>query len=92
LSEYGNKFPNSTPFGAANGHDAILLISDAINKNFKDANSINTYLHKVKDFSGATGTFSSSSDNRFTLPATVKIVTKDGFKKLKQELDPNLDS
>jgi hypothetical protein len=92
LSEYKNKFPNSTPFGAANGHDAILLISDAINKNFKDSDSINTYLHKVENFSGATGIFSSTSDNRFTLPATVKKVTKDGFEKLKQDLNPNLDS
>jgi len=40
------------------------------------------FLHTVKDFNGALGTYSASGDNRFTLPAAIKVITADGFKKI----------
>jgi branched-chain amino acid transport system substrate-binding protein len=78
---YRGRFPNASLYGASSGHDAMLLIGTAVERS-TDLEEINRYLHTVKDFEGASGTFSSSGDNRFTLPSVVKVVTKDGFKKL----------
>ena len=82
LKTYSEKFPKSTSFGAANGHDAIMLINKAISEGKSSPEDLNTFIHNVKDFSGAMGVFSSTNDNRFTLPAAVKVVAKDGFKRL----------
>lgn len=84
LEEYWKAYPAGATWGAANGHDIVLLLGEAIKTGSEPA-KINRFLHSVKDFSGALGTYSSTSDNRFTLPATVKIVTKDGFKKLQTQ-------
>lgn len=81
LDEYQKRFPAASVFAAGNGHDALLLLAAAVEKN-PDSQAINSFLHGVKNFNGALGQFSATSDNRFTLPATVKVVTEHGFKKL----------
>ena len=48
-----------------------------------DTEEINRFLHTVKDFTGVMGTYSATEKNNFTLPAAVKVVTRDGFKKLR---------
>jgi ABC-type branched-subunit amino acid transport system substrate-binding protein len=78
---FEQKFPNSSQYTAANGHDAALLLGDAISKGF-DKSNLNKYLQNVKDFRGALGTFSSSGDQRFTLPAAIKVVRQSGFEKV----------
>ncbi|HMO17600.1 MAG TPA: ABC transporter substrate-binding protein [Oligoflexia bacterium] len=82
LKTYYGKYPDGTSFGAANGHDAVLLINDANNRGAYTSSEINEYLHNVENFEGALGVFSSSGDNRFNLPAVIKIVTDKGFSKL----------
>ncbi len=82
LKTYSEKFPKSTSFGAANGYDAVMLINKAISEGKSSSEDLNNFIHSVKDFNGAIGVFSSTNDNRFTLPAAVKVVTKDGFKRL----------
>jgi branched-chain amino acid transport system substrate-binding protein len=81
INEFKAKYPDSSLWGAANGHDAILLFAEAL-KTQTDSAGVNKFLHQVRDFSGALGTYSASGDNRFTLPAALKIVTRDGFKKV----------
>ncbi len=83
MKKFKERFPNSSTMAAGNGHDVILLIGAAVAKDSK-REALNTFLHTVSNFSGALGTFSASGDNRFTLPAAVKIVTDDGFKKVAQ--------
>ena len=58
-----------------------MLIAETI-KDSPNRPEINSFIHSVKDFTGALGTYSASGQNTFTLPATIKIVTKDGFKKI----------
>lgn len=84
LTEYQKQYPNDSLFGAANGHDIALVLGAAVEKLGPklNAETLNEHLHTLKDFTGALGTYSASGDNRYTLPAMVKQVTKDGFEQL----------
>lgn len=81
LKSYQAKYPGASTYSAGNCHDIVLLVADALQQG-KAPGHFNDYLHQVRNFSGAMGTFSSTGDNRFSLPATVKIVTADGFKRI----------
>lgn len=81
VEEYRKRFPNASLWGAASGHDAVLLLGAAIDKDYSKKN-FHSYLATLKDFSGALGVYSATGDNRFSLPAAVKVVTADGFEKL----------
>ena len=59
----------------------ILLMAAAFRQGEGIA-GINKFLHTVKDFSGAMGTYSASGKNAFTLPAAIKVVTESGFEEL----------
>lgn len=78
LSEYRKRFPDGSLFAAANGYDLILLMGEAVGQS-TDSEEINRFLHTLKDFEGTLGRYSASSDNRFTLPAAIKVVTATGF-------------
>jgi len=78
LKDYRARYPDASSYCAANGHDAVLLIARAIELGIK-ANAINEFLATLRNFSGALGTYSATGDQRFTLPARVKIVTEKGF-------------
>lgn len=81
IDEFRSRFPDSSLYGASNGYDIVLLLGAAVEKGATRA-QVNHFLHTVKDFKGALGTYSATTDNRFTLPAAVKVVTEDGFKKV----------
>lgn len=85
VKEYFSRFPGDSIWGASSGHDAILLLAEAASLG-AERSRINDFLHTVKNFSGAQGVFSATGDNRFSLPAAVKIVTADGFVQVKSEL------
>ncbi len=80
-ARYLARFPGASLFAAANGYDTVLLLAEAAKR---DASSegVRNFLQTLKDFSGALGRYSATGDNRFTLGAAVKEVTKDGFRKL----------
>ena len=85
IKRFSARFPEQqTVFGSANGYDSIGLIGAALASGADSSESINAFLKQVKDHSGALGVYSSTADNRFTLPAVLKVVTADGFKKLNQ--------
>lgn len=81
IDEYKKRYPGASLWGASNAHDVALLLGAAIDRGYKREN-FPEFLHTLKDFKGALGVYSASGDNRFTLPAAVKIVTKDGFEKV----------
>ena len=89
LTEYRSRFPKATIFSAGNCHDIVALLGDALSKG-RAPGEINQYMHQVKDFTGVMGTFSATGDNRFSLPATLKEVTKTGFRELPSVADANL--
>ncbi len=77
---YKKTYPGASPNASAHGYDLVNLLLDAKNKGYS-REKLADYFHTLKDFKGALGTYSASGDNRFTLPATVKIVTETGFEK-----------
>ncbi len=81
LKEYKEKYPDAMSYTAGNCHDALLLFAEAV-KQKKIKAGMKDYFASVKNFKGAMGTFSATGDNRFSLPATIKVVTDSGFKKL----------
>lgn len=77
-SEFSSKYPDSMAVLAPNAHDSILMIAKATVSN-SSSEAINKYLHEVKDFTGALGTFSATDDSKFTLPAVLKVVKNNKF-------------
>lgn len=78
---YREQFPNAGTFGFGNGHDAVKLVAAAVEQGIPPS-EFNTFLKSLKDFKGALGTYSAVGNNGFTLPATLKIVTADGFERM----------
>jgi len=75
---------NEAPgWGAGNAYDSVMLLAEGFKRSGHDNKLIADFLRNLKDYQGAAGTYSATGDNRFDLPATVKLVTKDGFVKLK---------
>lgn len=66
---------------ANNGFDAIQLLSVASQDNHS-SKDVAQYLRTLKTFSVASGTFSATGDNRYSLQATLKAVSKSGFEDL----------
>lgn len=81
---YQKTYGEHPGFGSANGFDALNLYVDALNKNGKSGIEIAKHLAELSNYTGAAGKYSATGDNRFTLPAAVKIVTESGFRKLNQ--------
>ncbi len=79
---FERRFPSSSFYTAPNGHDVVMLLAAAVQAGPGGGEGVRDYLSTLKDFRGALGTYSASGDNRFTLKAAVKLVTKDGFQKL----------
>ena len=79
VSLYRRRYGEHPGWGAANGYDSVNLIAAAVAKVGRNNEAVRDFLRSVKDYSGATGVFSASGDNRFTLPAAVKLVSANGF-------------
>lgn len=82
LKKFEERFKEPPGFGVANSYDAIQLLIRAATEHHGENVRIAEALASVKDYHGACGTYSATGDNRFDLPATLKIVTAEGFKKL----------
>lgn len=78
LKQYRAKYPEASSYTSVNCYDVVLLLAHAIDQKMSPEQFI-TFLKTVKDFKGSGGTFSATGDNRFTLPAMVKMVAEDGF-------------
>lgn len=83
IENYRKHYPNASLLAASNAHDAALLIAKAIEAGH-NRSTFHEYLKNLNNFTGALGTYSASGDNTFTLPAAIKVVTEDGFKKVYQ--------
>ncbi len=75
-----NEFPGLT---AANAYDSLNLIAKAVVLHGRDNKKISNFLRDLKDYNGASGSYSATGDNRFTLQAATKIVRESGFEKLR---------
>lgn len=80
--DFQARFGEPPGWGAGNGYDALVLLAAALRDVGPAEIRIRDYLRSVKNFPGATGTFSASGDNRFTLPAALKRVTPTNFEEI----------
>ena len=80
---YQKAYPQSVLYPAPNGYDAVMLLAEAIKKGVPTS-EIHHFLRTLKDFHGVLGTYSATGDGRFTLPASLKVVTEKGFEPLPQ--------
>jgi branched-chain amino acid transport system substrate-binding protein len=85
VSQYKNRYHEHPGWASANGFDSVRLFADAVSAVGNDNRQICDFLRKVKNYKGAAGRYSSSGDNRFTLPAALKIVTAKGFERLNKQ-------
>jgi ABC-type branched-subunit amino acid transport system substrate-binding protein len=78
LPDYRAKFPNDSTFGAAFGHDAVLLLAEA-SKGSSDRVALCNYLKSGHVSNGAISEVVSDEHNGFRFPATIKVVGEDGI-------------
>ena len=78
IDRYAKRFPGAASVMSGNCYDIASLVIESKRAD-KD---VGVYLKGVKDYEGAMGKFSVNDKNAFILPATVKIVTDSGFKKI----------
>ena len=79
--KYKERFNEDPPFPSGIGYDISLVISKAVESGITTRNGMINFLHTLENFHGAQGIYS-ALNNSFTMPMTVKVVTKDGFKTL----------
>ena len=82
LRRYKAKYNETPGFGAGNAYDAMALVSFAAAAYSNSNEKMADHLRALKDYHGAVGLYSATGDNRFALPAVIKVVEKDGFKKI----------
>ncbi len=82
INSFKKKYNSYPSAYTANIYDSIKLLSQAVTLYGTDTSKIAHFLATLKDYQGACGQYSTTGDNRFTLKATIKVVTKDGFPKL----------
>lgn len=78
---YKEKFPNATSYASGNGYDLVMHFKEAYLQGLR-GKEVAKYFHNLKDYKGSLGTYSATGDNRFTMPACVKVVRENGFEKL----------
>jgi len=87
VKEYLERFPGASLYTAANCHDAVMILGRGVEQGLS-REGINRRLHTLKDFSGALGVYSATGDNRFSMPAAVKVVTPSGFERAEVQPQP----
>jgi len=83
VSLYKKNYGSHPGWASANGYDVIKMFAAGISAVGPDNDKLRDYFNSLRDFRGASGVFSASGDNRFTLPAAVKIVTSTGYQLVK---------
>ena len=82
-NDYKARYQEFPGWASANGYDSIRLLAKAALNYGNDAKATANFLSTLKDYEGASGKYSAFSDNRFTLPAALKVVTASGFDEVK---------
>lgn len=77
--DYLKRFGIETSLGGGSGYDSAKMFIEATHQD-KD---VNTYLHNLRGFKGAFGTYDATLNNDFDFGAVIKIVEEKGFKRVK---------
>ena len=76
---YRARFDEAPGMASGNGYDAMQMIVAGLSDGRAGAREIADYLRSIKGFEGASGIYSASGDNRFTLPSTLRIIQNGEF-------------
>jgi len=82
FKQYKNRYNEQPGWAAGNAYDTLNLVLQGLKTAGQDNTKIADYLRGVRDYRGAAGRYSALSPNQFSLPATVKLVTEQGYQKL----------
>ncbi len=77
LPAYREKYPKDSTFGAAFGHDAVLLLAEPALKGLRKA-ELSDHLRKAQVAGGAFSKVIANGKNGFSFPVVIKVVGKDG--------------
>ncbi len=77
LPAYHKRFPGDSSYGAAFGHDAILILAEAAKRSIH-RDSLAAYLRSAKLSGGATVSAEADGKNGFRFPVVIKTVGEDG--------------
>lgn len=77
LTKFRKRYPGESDYTASHSYDIIRLFVEASRKE-KDGASIAQFLRTLRKYPSASGDISSTGDNRFTLPTTLKQLDADG--------------
>jgi len=81
IEKYRAVYPGMSYYTANQTFDAIKLLV-AATRNAKDGATITEFLRTLKDYPSASGPATSTGDNRFRLPTTLKRIDGDGSPQL----------
>ncbi len=82
IQDYKARYHEQPGWASGNAYDSLRLVAQAATLHSNDNKKVAEFLMTLKDYDGASGRYSASGDNRFTLPAALKIVTATGFERL----------
>ena len=83
---YRQQFAESPGWAAANSYDVLNMLARAVRERGPEGPAVREWLRNVQDYDGALGRYSASGDNRFLLPAVVKVVREHGFERAEPQL------
>ncbi|RME59059.1 MAG: amino acid ABC transporter substrate-binding protein, partial [Candidatus Dadabacteria bacterium] len=76
--KYFSRWRKEPGWASCNGYDSLKLVVEGTGKSFS-VDTLAQFLFTVSNFRGGCGVYSATGDNRFSLPAELRIVKKDGF-------------
>ncbi|MCB0324534.1 MAG: ABC transporter substrate-binding protein [Bdellovibrionales bacterium] len=79
IERYQARYGKHPGWAASNAYDSLDLLVDGVQRFGPENEAIRKHLASVKDYQGASGPFSASGDNRFTLSATLKQIQDGKF-------------
>ena len=77
VAAYEKKYGTYPEIPSGDSYDTVLLIAEAIKSGVRNRDELNSFLHQVKDFKGAMGSYGVTVQNDFAVSAELKVV-KDG--------------
>jgi branched-chain amino acid transport system substrate-binding protein len=76
---YRTRWGETPGMVSGNAYDSLNLLFNAVSAGGRGSSNVATFLKTIKGFHGAVGTYDTSGDSRFNLPAAIKRITQHGF-------------
>lgn len=81
VRSYKARFNEHPGWATGNAYDTLRLLAASAALHGVNNDAMRSYLSSLKDYRGAAGKYSASGDNRFFLPAGLRVITVAGFER-----------